>query len=138
MFSIRHWLPSTVATTGVNDIDARHLPRHTLVRGACDSGAHDTGGNVTAPGTIAGAIQFPSLPGRLGFAASTSTSFARGYLTFQDGPNRLLVNTADVDAVFCPVQCLGTPTSVIPAPSVATLTLSGDVSRSWGNFHMGG
>jgi hypothetical protein len=103
------------------------------VRGDCDAGAFDTGGTVTNPFTVAGALNYLGAGGwRLGIAGSTDASFPVGYITFQKGGSSLVVRRPV--AVTCLNQCVGVTGDLIPN-AVVSLTLSGVVASAQGSSY---
>jgi hypothetical protein len=111
------------------DTDERGLPRHSAPRGDCDSGAYDTGDDITLPATIAGAANALSAAGiRLGFAGLSGAGFPVAYITLQKGANTLVARGPL--SLDCPDQCIGT--KAIPVPGTITLTLTGTVSSARG------
>jgi hypothetical protein len=149
---------ATCTAAPINDLDQRGLPRYAVLRGACDSGAFDTGGGTVPPLTVTGAIPLTTgVPARLGFAASNHNttfsgvgglqSFNIAYITFQRGANtftvREPVTITCTSAALAPNHCVGT-TGVIQGvqqfvlvPGTKTLTLSGPISSARGAYLQG-
>jgi hypothetical protein len=115
--------------TGVNDLDQRGLPRHTVQRGGhCDPGAWDSGAAIAASGTVLGTVLFPALHGRVGFIGSNLPGRSIQYISAQIGGISFLARAPLT--LDCPDQCAGTPTVFVPG--TVTLRLSGPISMARG------
>lgn len=154
---------SVCTAAPVSGVDNRSLPRYAAIRHVCDIGAFDTGGGIVPPMTVTGAIPLTTgVPARLGFAASNHSAFTPlttmpggatlspfniGYITFQKGAASFVVRQlvaltcTSANVALAPNHCVGTiglvggvPTFIL-VPGVATLTLSGTISSSWGGVY---